>query len=103
MITHDYDLSQQKPSLLATGALYVSLKLGEKLKAKQRGYRSGFSLSPEFMSNLVRVSGYSEDEIIKIAKKVLVLSQTFEKRFAGLQNLKKTHFSKISKLLDLPR
>lgn len=38
MITHDYDLSQQKPSLLATGALYVSLKLGEKLKSKQRGY-----------------------------------------------------------------
>jgi hypothetical protein len=101
MIYHDYILSQLPPSLIAASSLYVSLKLAEKFRAN-----AGVTiklLSERFMKSLCSMSKYPENEIISEAKKILFLSQNFERLHSGLNNLKKTHFSKISKLIDLPR
>jgi hypothetical protein len=45
------------------------------------------------------VSGYGESEIIGISQKILYLAQHFDKVFPDLDNLKKSHFVAITKML----
>lgn len=53
------------------------------------------------MVKLVKYSSKEEPDIVATAKKVLFLSQNFETVHSGLNNLKKTHFKNISKLITL--
>ena len=98
MVYHDYSLSQYQPSLLAAASLYVSLKLAERFKKSKKRDKL---ISTQFMKRLTELSQHSEPRIIDLAKKILSLSQNFDKQHPGLTNLKKTHFNKISRLIDL--
>ena len=48
---------------------------------------------------MVNVSKCLEADIIEVSQKVLYLAQNFDKAFPGLENLKKSHFVLITKLL----
>ena len=45
------------------------------------------------------VSKLCESEILKVSRKLLYLAQNFDEEFFGLEQLKKTHFGIITKLL----
>jgi hypothetical protein len=51
------------------------------------------------MQRLIDKSGESEMQIIDISQRILYLAQNFEKEFPGLENLRKSHFSNITKSL----
>ena len=60
MSMHDYELAGQAPSLLATGALYVSLKICEQLKKTQL-------IHPGLVPKIVALSECAEDAVIDIS------------------------------------
>lgn len=92
MSMHDYSLSQQQPSLVAVGSIYVALKICEQLKKKEL-------ISPQIVSKIIEVSKMEEDSILAVSQKVLYLAQNFDKEYPHLENLKKTHFTIITQLL----
>lgn len=92
MSLHDYELCNRRPSLQAIGALYVAMKIAEQLKKVQL-------ISNEIVIKMARAADVREEEIIDVSQRVLFLAQNFEKAFAGLDNLKKTHFLNITCLL----
>ena len=92
MSVHDYELSGRRPSIVAVGAVYVSMKICEQLKREDL-------ICNSIVNKLVEVSQSQEDEIIEVSQKVLYLAQNFDKVFPGLENLKKTQFVTITQLL----
>ena len=89
---HDYSMSGMKASLIAIGCVYVSLKIVEQLKREQL-------IQPQIVRRMVEVSNYLESDIIGISQKILYLAQHFDKVFPDLDNLKKSHFVTITKML----
>ena len=51
------------------------------------------------VSKMFNVSKLCESDILKVSRKLLYLAQNFDKEFEGLEQLKKTHFGIITKLL----
>jgi len=51
------------------------------------------------VTKLINASKMMEDEILECSQRVLYLAQNFDSVFPGLENLKKTHFEIITKLL----
>jgi len=92
MAIHDYELSGKRPSLVAIGVLYVSLKICEQLKRQDL-------ITNSILSCLVKVAKAEEEDIVQVSQKVLYLAQNWDRTFQGLENLKKTHFVIITKLL----
>jgi hypothetical protein len=92
MAMHHEELATRNSSLLAVGAIYVALKICEQLKKKEL-------INPELVAKLINTSQMKEDLILDVSQKVLYLAQNFDKEFPGLENLKKTHFGVITKLL----
>ncbi len=92
MSVHEYDLICRKPSLVAVGSLYVSLKICEQLKKET-------FISQKLVQEMIKSSHCTEVEIIEVSQKVLYLAQNFDKILPGLENLKKTHFVVITQLL----
>lgn len=60
MSMHDYTLSQQQPSLVAVGSIYVALKICEQLKKKEL-------ISPQIVQKIIEVSKMEEDEILAVS------------------------------------
>lgn len=92
MAMHAEELATRNSSLLAVGAIYVALKICEQLKKKDL-------INKTIVDKLILVSQVKEDMILDVSQKVLYLAQNFDKEFPGLENLKKTHFGVITKLL----
>lgn len=92
MSMHNYELSGRKPSLVAVGALYVSLKICEQLKNEH-------FITESLINRLITVARCSDADIIEVSQKVLYLAQNFDIVFPGLENLKKSHFVAITGLL----
>jgi len=92
MAMFDLNLSEQNPSVLAIGSIYVALKICEQQKKKNL-------TSEEIVAKMFNVSKLCESEILKVSRKLLYLAQNFDEEFQGLEQLKKTHFGIITKLL----
>lgn len=88
MNVHDYKLSQLRPSILAAASLYVALKISEQIEKK-------VFVNERLVAKLVELCRHKEDEVIKIAQKILYNAQNFDKVFKGLENLKRIHFNAI--------
>jgi len=88
---HDYEICQLRPSHIAVGAFYVSLKLSEQLMKQS-------IICEELITKLIAVSKTSEGDIMHVSEKILFLAQNFNEAFAGLENLKRTHYDQIDKL-----
>ena len=67
MSMHDYDLSQEKPSLVAVGSIYVALKICEQLKKKEL-------INASIVSKIIEVSQMEEDDILAVSQKVLYMA-----------------------------
>lgn len=93
LVVHDIDLAQENPSLLAVGSIYVALKVAEQLTKKEL-------ISTDVILRLKNTSQRNEDEILDISQRVLHLTQNFDSEFPGMTNLKSTHFSVITELLN---
>jgi hypothetical protein len=52
----------------------------------------------ELINKLISVSKTSEGDIMHASEKILYLAQNFNTQFAGLDNLKRTHYDQIDKL-----
>ncbi len=93
MTLHDYELcTSKKPSLLAVSELYVSLKICEQLRKTKL-------IDSDFVKRLTIEADVAEADLISCAQRVLHNAQNFETLFAGLENLKKIHFSNLSSYL----
>ena len=91
MNCHDYNLMQKKPSLLAASTIFVAIKICEQINKED--YINNY-----FNTKLGEISQKSENEIIKVAQKILYNAQNFDTLFNGLENLKKVHFNAIIEL-----
>ena len=60
MSMHDLNLSVRNPSLLAVGAIYVSLKICEQLKKKDL-------INANVVTRLIAVSKMGEDQILDVS------------------------------------
>lgn len=81
----DPELVGIKPSLLAAGSLYVSVKICEQVLKNEY-------INERFTNNLIKVSNSNKQEIFTISQKILYLAQNFDEIYKGLENLKKMHF-----------
>ena len=91
MNCHDYNLMQKKPSLLAASTIFVAIKICEQINKED--YINNY-----FNNKLSEISQKSENDIIKVAQKILYNAQNFDTLFNGLENLKKVHFNAIIEL-----
>jgi len=89
MCLHDYKLANKRPSTLAAGVIYVTLKIAEQIKKKSL-------INTTIVNKLLLVSKTSEDELLEISRVVLFLAQNFDSELPGLGNLKSTHFGIIT-------
>jgi|TARA_B110000285_G_C15120529_1_gene616826 hypothetical protein len=67
MAMHDYEMSSLRPSHVAVGAFYVSLKLCEQLKQSSL-------ICSALLHRLVTVSRTTESEVIDVSHKMLTLA-----------------------------
>ena len=88
MNCHDYELMQNKQSLLAAATLFVAMKICEKINDEQY-------INDYFNNNLSSISKQDENTIIPVAQKILYNAQHFDEVFSGLENLKKVNFNAI--------
>ena len=93
VITHDYNFCGEKGSKVSISAIYVALKIIEQLK-KQR------IINKTIIRKLIKISEYSETEILECAKGILKDAQNFDSLFQNLINLKKTHYIDLMKYLS---
>ena len=91
MNCHDYELMQNKQSLLAAATLFVAMKICKKINDEQY-------INDYFNNNLSSISKQDEDSIIPVAQKILYNAQHFDEVFNGLENLKKVNFNAIIEL-----
>lgn len=92
MNLHDYQLiCNKKPSLVASSTLFVALKICEQINKEEY-------LTDCFIRRLSILSQRGEQEIIKLAQKILNNAQNFDTIFSGLENLKRVHFNAIIEL-----
>jgi len=88
MNCHDYNLMQNKQSLLAASTIFVAMKICEKINDEQY-------INEYFNNKLSNISNQDENSIIPIAQKILYNAQHFDEVFSGLENLKKVNFNAI--------
>lgn len=89
---HDYELIVDKnPSLLAAATVFVSLKICEQINKVEY-------LTDCFIKKLSILCCKQEQEIIKVAQKILNNAQNFDTIFCNLENLKRVHFNAIIEL-----
>ena len=93
MNCHDYNLMQNKQSLLAASTIFVAMKICEKINDEQY-------INEYFNNKLSNISNQDENSIIPIAQKILYNAQHFDEVFNGLENLKKVHFNAIIEIKD---
>ena len=93
MNCHDYNLMQNKQSLLAASTIFVAMKICEKINDEE--YFNDY-----FNDKLCSVSKQDENDIIPVAQKILHNAQHFDEVFSGLENLKKVHFNAIIEIKD---
>ena len=91
MNCHDYNLMQNKQSLLAASTIFVAMKICEKINDEEY-------INDYFNNKLSNISNQDENNIIPIAQKILYNAQHFDEIFSGLENLKKVHFNAIIEL-----
>lgn len=91
MNCHDYNLMQKKPSLLAASTIFVAIKICEQINKEDY-------INEYFTERLNEISQKTENDIIKMAQKILYNAQNFDTLFNGLENLKKVHFNAIIEL-----
>lgn len=91
MNCHDYELVQNKQSLLAAATIFVAMKICEKINDEKY-------INDYFNDKLSKISNQDENDIIPIAQKILYNAQHFDEVFSGLENLKKVHFNAIIEL-----
>ena len=88
MNCHDYNLMQNKQSLLAASTIFVAMKICEKINDEEY-------INEYFNNKLSNIINQDENSIIPIAQKILYNAQHFDEVFSGLENLKKVNFNAI--------
>lgn len=88
---YDYQLSQQKASVLGAACFYLSAKICEKNKAATLA-------TPAFLKELAKKAGETETAIVEVSKRLLAFSQNFEKIYPNLRNLNNVHASELTAL-----
>ena len=88
MNCHDYNLMQNKQSLLAASTIFVAMKICEKINDEEY-------INDYFNEKLSNISQQDENNIIPIAQSILYNAQHFDEVFNGLENLKKVNFNAI--------
>ncbi len=88
MNCHDYNLMQNKQSLLAASTIFVAMKICEKINDEEY-------INDYFNEKLSNISQQDENNIIPIAQSILYNAQHFDEVFNGIENLKKVNFNAI--------
>lgn len=89
----DCDIMSEKPSLIAASTLIVAVKIAEQINSE-------VYMSRYLCKKLINLSGYSEQIILNLGKRILFNAQNFEEIFPKLENLKKYHYESILELTN---
>lgn len=90
---HDLKLATKLPSVLAAGVVHVALKIYEQIKKKKL-------VTLDNLTKLLAASRMDEDELVATSRVVLRMAQDFDTSYPQLCNLRNTHFTIITKLMD---
>ena len=92
MCCHDYELIQEKPSLIAASSILVGMKICESIN--NQNY-----INELFMNNLSNISKENEYNLLSCSTKILFKAQNFQKEYEEINNLYNSHFEIINKFI----
>ncbi len=92
MCCHDYELIQEKPSLIAASSILVGMKICESIN--NQNY-----INELFMNNLSNISKENEYNLLSCSTKILFKAQNFLKEYEEINNLYNSHFDIINKFI----
>ena len=92
MCCHDYELIQEKPSLIAASSILVGMKICESIN--NQNY-----INELFMNNLSNISKENEYNLLSCSTKILFKAQNFKKEYKEINNLYNSHFEIINKFI----
>lgn len=85
---HEYEFAMITQNRIAGGVIYVTFVILEKLVNKKL-------LTKALMKRLTKFMSANEKSILDIAKKILVVTQNFDTRHPGLNNMKDVQFKQL--------
>eukprot|EP00340_Litonotus_pictus_P013021 CAMPEP_0170538124 /NCGR_PEP_ID=MMETSP0209-20121228/103125_1 /TAXON_ID=665100 ORGANISM="Litonotus pictus, Strain P1" /NCGR_SAMPLE_ID=MMETSP0209 /ASSEMBLY_ACC=CAM_ASM_000301 /LENGTH=304 /DNA_ID=CAMNT_0010839757 /DNA_START=937 /DNA_END=1848 /DNA_ORIENTATION=+ len=92
LISHDYKLMCEFPSLLSAGSVIVCFKICEQIT-------SCLYLTNSIIGHLEEICEASNYELIMASQNILKLSQEFEESYKGMDNLKNIHVNEITSFI----
>ena len=91
MCCHDYEITQEKPSLIAASCILVGIRICEILNKENY-------VNELFMENISKISKENQYSLLLCSSNILSKTQNFQKEYEGVYNLYNTHFEVISKI-----
>ena len=91
MCSHDYEIIQEKPSLIAASCILVGIRICEILNKENY-------VNELFMENISNISKENQYNLLLCCSNILSKAQNFQKEYEGVYNLYNTHFEVINKI-----
>ena len=91
MCNHDYELIQEKPSLIAASSILVGMRICEILNNENY-------VNELFIENLSKISKENQYNLLFCSSKILTKAQNFHKENNDIHNLYNTHFEMINQI-----
>ena len=91
MCNHDYELIQEKPSLIAASSILVGMRICEILNNENY-------VNELFIENLSKISKENQYNLLFYSSKILTKAQNFHKENNDIHNLYNTHFEMINQI-----
>ena len=91
MCCHDYEIIQEKPSLIAASCILVGIRICEILNKENY-------VNELFMENISNISKENQYNLLLCCSNILSKAQNFQKEYEGVYNLYNTHFEVINKI-----
>ena len=91
MCNHDYELIQEKPSLIAASSILVGMRICEILNNENY-------VNELFIENLSKISKENQYNLLFCSSKILTKAQNFHKEYNDIHNLYNTHFEMINQI-----
>ena len=91
MCNHDYELIQEKPSLIAASSILVGMRICEILNNENY-------VNELFIENLSKISKENQYNLLFCSSEILTKAQNFHKENNDIHNLYNTHFEMINQI-----
>ena len=93
MCMHDYEIVCEKKSLVASGIIFVAIKICEEVNKEK--YIDDYLIAK--LKNLAKENQYN---ILEMGSRILKRIQNYDKYYPGINNLYNIYFQKLSQMKD---